>query len=140
MIPAALTSLFRGNGLTRPVRLVAMLLMGEDALDRENVIAATMLGALISSVLAALAGVLFVWLRRGETRFRLLVAEGVGFGLVLFGFVRVTLPYVHPTMVREQSTIALAIAYALFGATLAIELPLRVGSVDPEEAREILRN
>lgn len=138
MIPASLVSLIRGDGLTMPARLVAALLMGHDALDRENVLAAALLGMLITTILAGLAGVAFAWLRRGETRFRLLAAEGAGFALVLFGVVWVALPYINPMMYRNQSPIVLAIAYAMFGATLALELPLRAGTIDAKEAREVL--
>jgi hypothetical protein len=131
MIPTALVALIRGDGITMPAKLVAAGLMGPDALELDNGSGATLLGALMTFILAASAGALFAWLRRRETRLRLLMAEGVGFGLVLFGVTRFTLRYLNPTMYEHQSMIALAIAYALFGAALALELPLRVGSPEP---------
>jgi len=138
MLPAAVASLIRGDGLTMPAKLVAAFLMGSDALDKDSGLAATLLGGLLTTVFAGSAGALFTWLRRRESRFRLLVAEGVGFGLVLFGVLWATVPHLNPTMHRNASMIPLAIAYALYGATLALELPLRVGSIDPDVARESL--
>jgi hypothetical protein len=138
MVPTSLASLIHGDGVTMPSRLAAASLMGPDALDRENGLAATLLGVLITTVLAAAAGALFTWMRRREPRFRLLIAEGIGFGLVLFGVTWATAPNLNPTMHHSQSPIILGIAYALFGATLALELPLRVGSIDTATARASL--
>jgi len=135
MIPTSIAALIRGDGVTMPAKLVAATLMGLDALDKENGLAATLLGVLLTTMLAACAGALFAWLRRREPRFRLLIAEGVGFALVLFGVVWAIVPYLNPTMHKHQSLVALAISYALYGAVLALELPLRVGSTDPAEAR-----
>lgn len=135
MVPASIASLVRGEGLMMPAKLVAAGLMGRDALERNNGAAATLLGVLIAMVLAGSAGALFTWLRRREPRFRLLIAEGVGFGLVLFGVTWATLPYVNPTMYQHQSMLGLGLAFAAFGAALALQLPLRVGSIDPAEAR-----
>lgn len=138
MVPLGLFSLVRGDGVTMPARLVAASLMGAEALERENAMAATLLGVLITIVAAAAAGALFTWLRRREGRFRLLIAEGIGFSLVLFGALWLTLPYVNPIMYARMPWPALAVAYAIFGAALALELPLRAGSLDPEDVRQSL--
>jgi hypothetical protein len=142
MVPLGLFFLIRGDGVTMPARLVAASLMGRDALERDNTMAATLLGLLITIIAASAAGALFTFLRRREARFRLLIAEGVGFGLVLFGALWLTLPYLNPVMFTQMPWVALAISYAIFGATLASELPLRVGSVaelnDPESVRRSL--
>lgn len=140
MVPLGLYFLIRGDGLTWPARLVAAALMGHDALERDNAMGATLLGVLLTLMVAAAAGILFTWLRRREPRFRLLIAEGAGFGLVLFGAMWLTLPYLNPVMHARMPWFALAASYALFGATLALELPLRVGSIslDPDEVRRSL--
>ncbi len=140
MVPLGLFFLLRGDGLTWPARLVAAALMGRDAFEHENALGATLLGVLVTLVAASLAGTLFTWLRRREPRFRLLIAEGVGFGLVLFGVLWLTLPYLNPPMYAQMPWLALSSAFALFGATLALELPLRVGSLslDPDEVRRSL--
>lgn len=141
MAPTAVASLVAGEGLGFPNKLVASALMGSDAFVRENSVAATMLGALLTLIVAAVAGAVFAWLRRGEWRVRLLIAEGIGFGLVAFGAVRIALPYVDPALTARGSTVASVLAFALFGASLALELPLRVGSLevsDPVRVRESL--
>lgn len=130
LTPLGLVSLVRGEGLLTPAKLVAAALMGRSALEQDNSMAATMIGLLITLVTAAAAGALFAFLRRREPRFRLLVAEGVGFGLVLFGALWSALPYINPVMHAHTPWIALAVSYALFGGTLAAELPLRIGSTD----------
>jgi hypothetical protein len=130
----AISALFRGVGLTTPARLVAASLMGREALDRDNAMPALLLGALLTLVGAAAFGALFAWIRRRELRTRLLAVEGVGFGLVLFAAVHLVLPYIDPTMAMLQPRIPLAIAYALFGLCLALEAPLRVGTLRPDEA------
>jgi len=141
MGPTAVAALIGGKGLGFPNKLVASALMGSDAFARENAVAATMLGALLTLTAAAGAGALFAFLRRRETRIRLLVAEGLGFSLVAFGAMRIALPYVDPALVGRGSTVASILAFLLFGACLALELPLRVGSFDvgdPARVRESL--
>lgn len=130
MAPVGVVSLARGEGLLTPAKLVAAALMGRSALEQDNSMAATMIGLLITFIAAAAAGALFSFLRRREPRFRLLVAEGVGFGLVLFGALWIALPYINPVMHAHTPWAALAVSYALFGASLAAELPLRIGSTD----------
>jgi hypothetical protein len=130
MMPIAFISLVRGEGLTMPAKLVAAALMGRDALESDNAMAAVLIGLLITVVAASAAGALFTWLRRREPRFRLLIAEGVGFGLVLFGALWIALPYLNPTMHAHTPWYALALSYTVFGAALALQLPLRVGSTD----------
>jgi hypothetical protein len=140
MSVTSLAALIAGHGPLYPAKLVAAALMGSDALDRANALPAAFLGTLVTLVAASAAGVLFAWLRRREWRFRVLVLEGVGFGLVVFAALRFTLPYLDPLMAARQPMIPLAIAYALFGAALSMELPLRIGSLrfDDAMARESL--
>lgn len=141
MIPSALVALVRGEGPSYPSKLVAAALMGRDALANENALGASMLGVLVTVVAASAAGAAFTWMRRREARFKLLVAEGIGFGLVLFGVLWAALPLLDPTMAARQSMVALAISYAVFGAALSLQLPLRIGSLDvtdPERVRASL--
>lgn len=133
MFMTSLAALLRGDGLGRPVRLVAAGLMGRDALDRDNAIPAAILGVLLTLVAAAALGVLFGWLRRKELRTHLLMAEGIGFGLVIFAAVHLVLPYVDPTMAQMQPRVPMAIGYAVFGLCLALIAPLRTGRLRPDE-------
>lgn len=135
MLPTALYSWARGDGATTPAKLVAATLMGRDALDHDNALAATMIGLLITLVAAAGAGSLFTWLRRREARIRLLVLEGIGFAWVLLGALWIALPYVNPLMFAAASWPAMVVSFAIFGAMLALEILLRVGSLDPDEIR-----
>ena len=135
MIPTALFSWVRGHGATTPAKLVAATLMGRDALDRDNGLAATMIGVLITLVAAAGAGALFTWLRRRESRVRLLVLEGIGFAWVLLGGLWIALPHVNPLMYAAASWPAMVLSFAVFGAVLALELLLRVGTFDQDEIR-----
>ncbi|MGZ5969272.1 MAG: hypothetical protein ACXWP4_16475, partial [Polyangiales bacterium] len=132
MSVTAFAALFRGDGPTMPTRLVAASLMGREALDRENVLPALLLGGLLTLVASAALGALFARIRRRELRTKLLAIEGVGFGLVMFAVVHLVLPLLDPTMAMLQPRIPLAIAYAIFGACLSLEAPLRVGSVRPD--------
>jgi hypothetical protein len=115
--------------------------MGADAFVDDNALGATMLGALLTSMAAALGGALFAWLRRKETRMWLLVAEGIGFGLVALGALRIALPYLDPAVLTRGSTrgstVAWVLGYVLFGACLSLELPLRVGSLDVSDPRRV---
>lgn len=129
----AASALFRGVGATVPARLVAASLMGREALDRDNAMPALLLGSLLTLVGAAALGALFAWIRRRELRTKLLAIEGVGFGLVIFAAVHLVLPFLDPTMAAMQPRIPMAIAYALFGACLSLEAPLRTGAIRPDE-------
>ncbi|MBI2392920.1 MAG: hypothetical protein HYV09_25265 [Deltaproteobacteria bacterium] len=137
MIPSALVALARGEGLGYPSKLVAASLMGREALANGNALGASMLGALMTVVASSAAGAAFTWLRRREARFKLLVAEGIGFGLVLFGLLWAALPLLDATMAERPSMAALAVSYALFGASLSLQLPLRIGSFDVTDADRV---
>ena len=54
--------------------------------------------------------------------------------IVIFAAVHLVLPYPDPTMSAMQPRVPLAIAYALFGACLSLEAPLRTGTLRPDEA------
>lgn len=140
MLTSGVISLVRGEGLVTPAKLVAGSLMGREALESDNAMAATLIGLLLTVIAASAGGALFAWMRRREPRFRLLIAEGIGFGLVLFGAVWIALPHINPVMHAHTPWAALAIAYAVYGAALALELPLRVGSISlpVEEVRRSL--
>ncbi len=127
-------ALFSGDPLA-PMKLVAAALMGPASLQSENALPATLLGGLLTVLLAALLGVLFTWLRRRERRMHLLVAEGIGFGLVVYGASYIVMPYLNGTMYAHQPQLPLALAHALFGAALSLELPLRVGPPDEVATR-----
>lgn len=132
MVPPAVAALVRGDGLGYPNRLVASTLMGSDAFAGDNAFAATMLGVLFTLIAAGIAGALFAWLRRREVRVRLLIAEGLGFGLVSLGVVRIGLP-----ALAGGSTYVSVLSFLLFGACLALELPLRVGSWEVGDAARV---
>lgn len=129
-----------GRSMLHPIRLVSASIMGDDALARANAMPATLLGLLIIMIAASGVSVLFAWFRRHNYRLRLLTLEGMGFGLVLFGVVRLSMPYLDPMMAANQPWPPLLIAYLVFGACLAAQLPLRVGKIttDVNEVRASL--
>lgn len=118
-------ALLGGSTPAHPPRLVAASLMGASALLPEHATPATILGGVLIVILGAAFGALFAWLRRGVRRRGLLFAEGIGFALVLFAATWAALPVLDPVMAAHQPPLVMAVAFVVYGASLAGILKLR---------------